>query len=101
VPKSQVPRVESRQACEGSVGLRDRFVRRESRRYNFSKGSELANALDPSSKATGNTRYVLNEIYDSPAGIENHWQEAQQSWGDFAATARSQSPSGNQHHLEV
>jgi hypothetical protein len=53
--------------------------------YNFSKGPELSNPLDPGSEATGNTRYVLNEIYESPAGIDNHWQEAQQSWGDFAA----------------
>ena len=53
--------------------------------YNFSKGPELANPLDPASEATGNTRYVLNEIYESPAGIENHWQESQKSWGDFAA----------------
>ena len=53
--------------------------------YNLSKGPELANPLDPGSATTGNTRYVLNEIYESPAGIENHWQQAQQSWGDFAA----------------
>jgi len=53
--------------------------------YDFSKGPELANPLDPGSEATGNTRYVLNEIYESPAGIQNHWQQAQQTWGDFAA----------------
>lgn len=53
--------------------------------YNFSKGPELANPLDPASDATGNTRYVLNEIYESPEGIEDHWQQAQSSWGDFAA----------------
>jgi hypothetical protein len=53
--------------------------------YNFSKGPELANPLDPGSNATGNTRYVLNEIYETPAGIEDHWQQAQQSWGDFGA----------------
>ena len=52
--------------------------------YNFSKGPELANPLDPGSAATGNTRYVLSEIYESPAGIENHWRESQKSWGDFA-----------------
>jgi hypothetical protein len=51
--------------------------------YNFSKGPELENPLDPSSKSTGNTRYVLNEIYESPAGIEEHWREAQKSFGDF------------------
>ena len=53
--------------------------------YNFSKGPELANALDPGSEATGNTRYVLNEIYETPAGIDNHWQESAKSWGDFGA----------------
>lgn len=51
--------------------------------YNFSKGPELSNPLDPSSAPTGNTRYVLNEIYESEAGIQNHWTEAQKSWGDF------------------
>jgi hypothetical protein len=51
--------------------------------YDFSKGDELANPLDPSSAPTGNTRYVLNEIYESPAGIADHWQQAQGSWSDF------------------
>lgn len=46
-------------------------------------GPELENPLDPSSKATGNTRYVLSEIYETPAGIEDHWSQAQESWGDF------------------
>jgi hypothetical protein len=53
--------------------------------YNFSKGPELANPLDPGSEATGNTRYVLDEIYESPEGIEDHWQQVQASWGDFGA----------------
>jgi len=53
--------------------------------YNLSKGPELQNPLDPSSAATGNTRYVLNEIYESPAGIEDHWSQAQASWSDFSA----------------
>ena len=53
--------------------------------YNFSKGPELANPLDPGSEATGNTRYVLNEVYESPQGIEDHWQQAQASWDDFGA----------------
>ena len=29
---------------------------------------------------------MINEIYESPAGVENHWQQAQNSWSDFAAT---------------
>ena len=53
--------------------------------YNFSKGPELANSLDPGSEPTGNTRYVLNEIYESPDGIADHWQQAQASWDDFPA----------------
>jgi hypothetical protein len=53
--------------------------------YNFSKGPELANPLDPGSEATGNTRYVLDEIYESPDGIADHWQQAQTSWDDFGA----------------
>jgi hypothetical protein len=53
--------------------------------YNFSKGPELKDALDPSSAPTGNTRYVLSEIYESPAGIEDHWQQSQKTWRDFSA----------------
>jgi hypothetical protein len=51
--------------------------------YDLAKGPELENPLDPSSKSTGNTRYVLSEVYDSPAGIENHWRLSQESWSDF------------------
>ena len=51
--------------------------------YNFAKGPELSKSLDPTSEPTGNTRYVLSEIYESPAGIAAHWHEAQQSWTDF------------------
>jgi hypothetical protein len=53
--------------------------------YNFSKGPELANPIDPSSEATGNTRYVLDEIYESLDGIADHWQQAQASWDYFGA----------------
>ena len=53
--------------------------------YDLSKGPELENPLDPGSKSTGNTRYVLSEVYDSPAGIEDHWHQAQESWSDFGA----------------
>jgi len=52
--------------------------------YSFSKGPELSNPLDPSSEPTGNMRYVLNEIYESQAGITDHWQQAQNSWADLA-----------------
>lgn len=53
--------------------------------YNFAGGPELANPLDPGSESTGSTRYVLNEIYESPAGVEDHWSQAQESWADLGA----------------
>ena len=53
--------------------------------YDLAKGPELENPLDPSSKSTGKPRYVLSEVYDSPAGIENHWRLSQESWSDFGA----------------
>jgi hypothetical protein len=52
--------------------------------YELSKGPELENPLDPSSKSTGNTRYVLSEVYSSPSGIADHWRQSQESWSDFA-----------------
>jgi hypothetical protein len=55
--------------------------------YNFSKGPELSNPLDPSSSSTGSTRYVLSEVYESAAGIQDHWEQAQKSWRDFGAMA--------------
>ena len=53
--------------------------------YDIAKGPELENPLDPSSKSTDNTRYVLSEVYESPAGVDNHWRQAQESWSDFGA----------------
>ena len=53
--------------------------------YNVSKGSDPSNALDPSSAPTGKTVYVLDEIYQGPAGIADHWQQAMSNWGDFQA----------------
>ena len=43
------------------------------RRYNISKGPELSNPLDPSSSPTGDTIFVLSEIYESPAGVDEYW----------------------------
>ena len=55
--------------------------------YNIVKGPELANPVDPSSKATGNTCFVLTEVYESPAGVEDHWKQGAESWQDFPALA--------------
>jgi hypothetical protein len=37
--------------------------------YNVSKGPELSNPADPNSAPTGNTCFVLSEIYESRAGV--------------------------------
>ncbi len=51
--------------------------------YVISKGPELSNPLDPNSEATGKTVYVLDEFYESPAGVARHWQDAVDNWKDL------------------
>jgi hypothetical protein len=53
--------------------------------YMISKGPELANPLDPNSAETGNTIFVLSEIYQTPAGVPEHWRQAIESWADLPA----------------
>ncbi len=53
--------------------------------YTVSKGPELSNPLDPSSEPTGRTIFVLDEYYESPAGIARHWQDAADNWPDLSA----------------
>lgn len=52
--------------------------------YNVVKGPELSSALDPGSAPTGNTSFVLAEVYKSPAGLAEHWATAD-TWKDFGA----------------
>ena len=51
--------------------------------YNVSKGPELSNPFDQNSAPTGNTVFVLNEIYQSNAGVTDHFQQASTGWQDF------------------
>lgn len=53
--------------------------------YNVVRGSELSNKLDPTSAPTDNTSFVLTEVYETPAGLEDHWKQGQESWEDFGA----------------
>ena len=55
--------------------------------YNVGKGAELANPLDPSSSSTGNTSYVLHEVYESQAGLDDHWRMSSQ-WSEMGALLR-------------
>lgn len=51
--------------------------------YNVAKGPELSQPLDPSSKPTGNICFTLTEVYESPEGIADHWQQAP-TWPEFS-----------------
>jgi hypothetical protein len=52
--------------------------------YTLAKGPELSNPMDPSSRPTGNTCFVLTEVYETPAGLAEHWKKSL-SWEDSAA----------------
>jgi hypothetical protein len=53
--------------------------------YDVSKAAEFSNPLDPNSALTGNTCHILNEIYESEAGVADHFEQAMSSWQDFTA----------------
>jgi hypothetical protein len=63
---------------EGDVALLD---------YSISEGPELSNPMDPSSEPTGNTIFVVDECYASPAGIDNHWQDTTNNWAEMSSAA--------------
>lgn len=56
-------------------------------RYNVVKGPELENPLDPNSEPTGNTSFVLMEVYATPAGVADHWRMGTTEWDGFSALA--------------
>jgi hypothetical protein len=53
--------------------------------YNVAKAPELSNPMDPSSAPTGNTCFILSEIYETDAGVADHFEQAESSWQDFPA----------------
>lgn len=53
--------------------------------YEVSTAPELTDPLDASSEPTGNTIFVLTEVYRSDAGIADHFAQAEASWQDFEA----------------
>jgi hypothetical protein len=55
--------------------------------YTVSKAPELTNPMDPNSAPTGNTCFILTEVYETEAGVLDHFQQAQ-SWEDFAAVGK-------------
>lgn len=53
--------------------------------YNVAKAPERLNPLDPNSPPTGNTNFILTEVYETEAGITDHLQQSMTNWKDFPA----------------
>lgn len=53
--------------------------------YTVSKAPELSNPLDPASAPTGNTCFILTEVYETNAGVADHFQLSETTWPDFPA----------------
>jgi hypothetical protein len=51
--------------------------------YNVSRAPELSNPLDQNSAPTGNTVFILHEIYETDAGVTDHFQQASSGWKEF------------------
>ncbi len=51
--------------------------------YNVSKAPELSNPMDTNSAPTGNTIFVLHEIYETDAGVADHFERAMSNWSEF------------------
>ena len=41
--------------------------------------------MDPNSDPTGNTIFVLTEVYESPVGVPEYWKQGVESWQDLPA----------------
>ncbi len=54
-------------------------------RYNIIKAPELKVPFNPSSEPTGNTMFVLDEMYETQAGLDNHWKQGAENWEDHGA----------------
>ena len=54
--------------------------------YSVSKGPEYSNPMDLNSAPTGNTCFVLTEIYESKAGVLDHFEQTM-VWKDWPAAS--------------
>ena len=56
--------------------------------YNVSKAPEISNPMDLNSAPTGNTCFILSEIYESEAGVADHFEQAMANWQDFPSLGK-------------
>lgn len=52
--------------------------------YDVSKAEQLSNPMDANSPKTGKTIFILNEMYESMAGVADHFERTP-TWSDFPA----------------
>ena len=45
------------------------------------KAPELSNPMDPASKPTGNTVFILSEVYETGAGVADHFKVSERLEG--------------------
>lgn len=53
--------------------------------YNVSSAPEPADIWNEAGGSTGRTIFLLSEIYESDAGVDQHQRLAEANWGDYLA----------------
>ncbi len=51
--------------------------------YDLFKARARRRGLDPESRKSARRRYVLHQVYATPAGLLDHWRSSPQGWRDF------------------
>jgi len=51
--------------------------------YNIAKSPEFVDPLAPEPVPTGNTIFLMVEIYETAEGVADHWRLGTQVWKDF------------------
>ena len=77
--KSHAPWIEKTHHRSGDKALLE---------YTVSRAPEMKNPMDPNSGTTGNTCFILNEYYESEAGVADHFEQAMSNWQDFPALVK-------------
>ena len=54
-------------------------------RYNLSRAPALSDPTSPNSEPTGSMCFILTEVYESEAGVADHFKQADENWEDFGA----------------
>lgn len=52
-------------------------------RYNIIKAPGLKEPFNPGSEPTGNTMFVLDEMHETQAGLDEYWRMAVEEWEDM------------------